>query len=304
MQSIRKLLVVVDPTVERDFVVQRAMMLAKTTNAKVNFFINNNNTLSQHNFNYEGISAEFFEIQGKLFEEQYEKLLTELVAQFTDAGIEASADMASGHNLAEAVIKRVNESKPDLVLKSTHHHGLIERSLITNTDWRLIRKCPVPLMLVKPNQWTEFGGVVTAVDPMHAKSEQSKLDELLLSLTEQVGHMLNLKAHVFHSYFPFVSSLFPMGGESEEYISRIRSLHAEKLKQVTSKHAFEEESIHLSQGELVPALIEYLDESQANLLVIGSLSRNAIERAIIGNTAEKILESCPCDILVVKTPKT
>ncbi|MFT4671744.1 MAG: hypothetical protein ACI9E4_000552 [Pseudohongiellaceae bacterium] len=33
MQSIQKLLVVVDPTVKRDFVVERAMMLAKITNA-------------------------------------------------------------------------------------------------------------------------------------------------------------------------------------------------------------------------------------------------------------------------------
>lgn len=303
MESIQNILVVVDPTIERDFVVERAMMLAKITNAKINFFINNNNTLSEHNFNYEGISTEFFEVQSKLFEEHHEKLLTDLVAEFTDAGVEASADMASGYNLAEAVIKRVIDSNPDLVLKSTHHHGLIERSLITNTDWRLIRKCPAPLMLVKPYEWKASGGIVAAIDPMHAKSEQSKLDELLLTLTEQVAHFLNLKPHVFHSYFPFVSSLFPMGGESAEYISRIRSLHEEKLKNVTSKHAFEEENIHLSQGELVPSLIQYLDESEANLLVIGSLSRNAIERAIIGNTAERILERCPCDILIVKTPK-
>ena len=302
MQSMQKLLVVIDPTVEKDFVVERAMMLAKITNAKINFFINNN-ALSQHNFNYEGISAEFFETQRKLFEEQHEKILTNLVAQFTQAGLEASADLASGNSLAKAVIERVNESKPDLVLKSTHHHSLIERTLITNTDWRLIRKCPVPLMLVKPNQWKISGSVVTAIDPMHTRSEQSRLDELLLTLTGQIAHFLNLKPHLFHSYFPFASSLFPMGGESAEYLSRIRLQHQEKLKLVTSKHAFKEENIHLCQGELIPTLIEYLAKSEANLVVMGSLSRSSIERAVVGNTAEKILERCPCDVLVVKTPK-
>jgi universal stress protein E len=301
MQSIQKLLVVVDPTVKRDFVVERAMMLAKITNAKIKLFINNN-ALSQHNFNYEGISTEFFETQRKLFEEQHEKLLTNLVTEFTKAGIEASADLASGNSLAEAIIERVNESKPDLVLKSTHHHSFIERTLITNTDWILIRKCPVPLMLVKPNEWKISGSIVTAIDPMHTRSEQSTLDELLLTLTGQIAHWLNLKPHLFHSYFPFPSSLFPMGGESEEYLSRIRLQHQEKLKLVTSKHAFKEENVHLCQGELIPALSEYLAKSGANLLVMGSLSRSSIERAIIGNTAEKILERCPCDILVVKIP--
>ncbi|MFT6401525.1 MAG: universal stress protein E [Pseudohongiellaceae bacterium] len=284
MKSIQKLLVVVDPTVKRDFVVERAMMLAKITNAKIKLFINNN-ALSRHNFNYEGISTEFFETQRKLFEEQHEKLLTNLVTEFTQAGIEASADLSSGNSLAEAIIERVNESKPDLVLKSTHHHSLIERTLITNTDWILIRKCPVPLMLVKPNEWKISGSIVTAIDPMHIRSEQSTLDELLLTLTGQMAHWLDLKPHLFHSYFPFASSLFPMGGESEEYLSRIRLQHQEKLKLVTSKHAFEEENVHLCQGELIPALIQYLAKSGANLLVMGSLSRSSIERAIIGNTA-------------------
>ncbi|HAG70632.1 MAG TPA: hypothetical protein DCL66_00375 [Gammaproteobacteria bacterium] len=39
---------------------------------------------------------------------------------------------------------------------------------------------------------------------------------------------------------------------------------------------------------------------RTSLLVIASLSRNAIWRSIIGNTAEKILKRCSCDILVVK----
>ncbi|MFK7864240.1 MAG: universal stress protein [Pseudohongiellaceae bacterium] len=301
MNTIRNILVVIDPTVERDSVIERANLIAKLTNAKVNLFINNTNFLSPHNFNYEGISAEFFELQQKLFEEHHGKILNQLVSEFTDAGIPASSDMASGHNLAEAIIEKVNTLGPDLVLKSTHHHGAIQRSFMSNTDWRLIRKCPAPLMLVKPQSWQESGSIVTAIDPMHAKAEQTTLDELLLSTTKTVAHSLDLSPHVFHSYFPFVSSLFPMGGESEEYLFRIRKQHEEKLRALTQKHGFDDSSIHLSQGELVPSIIHYLEKCNANLLVIGALSRNALERAIIGNTAEKILENSPCDILIMKT---
>lgn len=300
MINLQKFLVIVDPTVERDYVVERAKMLAKICNAKVQLFINNSNTLSERNFSYEGVDGDFFAIQKKLFEEHYQKILNDLVTEFGEESIEVAAEFATGHNLAEAIITKVNDTKPDLVLKSTHHHGALERILVTNTDWRLIRKCPAPLMLVKPNEWKINGSVVTAVDPMHAKAEQSKLDSLLLSLTEALSQQLHLTPHAFHSYFPFVSSLFPMGGESEEYLSRIRHQHEEKLQELLAEHSFDAENIHLSQGELVPAIIDYLNRSEANLLVIGSLSRNALERAIIGNTAEKILENCPCDVLVAK----
>lgn len=300
MKAIRKLLVVVDPTVERDAVVDRATMLAKLTNTEINFFINNNNILNSRSLNYEGISAEFFDLQQKLFDQHHEKLLNSLVVEVADAGISASANMASGHDLAEAIIKEASRVEPDLVLKSTHHHSAIQRSLMTNTDWRLIRKCPAPLMLVKPQQWKEPGSIVTAIDPMHAKAEQSQLDQKLLTITQSMAHAFNLAPHVFHSYFPFESLLFPVGGESEEYLSRIRLQHETKLNEVTAKYNFIRGNIHLSQGELVPSIISYLEKSDANLLVIGSLSRNAIERAIIGNTAEKLLENCPCDILVAK----
>ena len=61
-----------------------------------------------------------------------------------------------------------------------------------------------------------------------------------------------------------------------------------------------EDNVELSEGELVPELIKYLKLVDANALVIGALSRNVLERAIVGNTAEKILEDCPCDVLVLK----
>ncbi len=71
----------------------------------------------------------------------------------------------------------------NLVIKSTHHHNLAQRLLITNTDWRLIRKCPSPLLLVKPREWQAKGNIVTGVDPMHLKAEQSRLDHQLLETT-------------------------------------------------------------------------------------------------------------------------
>jgi hypothetical protein len=44
MTKLSSILVVVDPTVERDFVVERAVAIAKLTNVKVTLFINHANT--------------------------------------------------------------------------------------------------------------------------------------------------------------------------------------------------------------------------------------------------------------------
>ncbi len=301
LDKIENILVVVDPTVERDQVVDKAKQIASSLSARVLFFINNANTLNDHSYIYEGIDDAFFETQRKLFRDHYNKLLSSLVEEFQAQNIAAEYLFHEDHHLAEAIIAQAAATGPDLVLKSTHHHSAIERSLISNTDWRLIRKCPVPLLLVKPRPWLEDGSIVTAVDPMHIKAEQSKLDEALLAATVFLSQKLNLKTRVFHSFYPFVSTLFPVGGETSEHVERIRGLHRDKLKELVKSHDIPEDDIHLSEGELVPTLNNYLSDEAANILVIGALSRNVLERAIIGNTAEKILEDCPSDVLILKS---
>ncbi|MCG8415973.1 MAG: universal stress protein [Pseudomonadales bacterium] len=301
MVEIKKALVVVDPTVERDFVVNRAKLVAKATGAELHLFINNENTLGEHSYIYEGIDGKFFETQRKLFTEHFEKILQELVEEFTADGIKAYSQFTENHHLAESIIETAKQISPDLVIKSTHHHSALERGVITNTDWRLIRKCPFPLMLVKPQHWKEEGCIATAIDPMHVKAEQSKLDHVLLNGAAAMGKTFGQPVKVFHSYYPFVSALFPLGGETEEHLQRIENQHRSKVLAVMDGHDIPEDALELSRGELNSSLLAFLNRTQANLLVLGALSRNFLERAIVGNTAEKILEDCPCDILVLKS---
>ncbi len=84
-------------------------------------------------------------------------------------------------------------------------------------------------------------------------------------------------------------------------MGKIREQHTEKLQKLLASHNIAAKNIHLSSGELTPRLNEFLRETAANLLVIGALSRNILERAVVGETAEKILEDCPCDIMIVKS---
>jgi universal stress protein E len=91
-----------------------------------------------------------------------------------------------------------------------------------------------------------------------------------------------------------------MGGGSREHLDRIREHHESKLMELLKDYNVEPENIKLSEGDLAPSLINHLKKVNANLLVIGALSRNVLERAIVGNTAERILEDSPCDVLVLK----
>ena len=42
---------------------------------------------------------------------------------------------------------------------------------------------------------------------------------------------------------------------------------------------------------------------RAAIVVMGAVSRSGLRRAFIGNTAERVLDRLPCDVLVVKPPR-
>ncbi len=300
MIKLNTVLVVVDPTVERDFVIERAISIAKTTNAQITLFINQALLIAPQSYAYEGIDGKFFEAQQKLLEQHYHETLRTVQQEMASAGILSSIEFGNKHNLADAISDKAKSADYDLVIKSTHHYGIIDRYLLTNTDWRLIRTCPIPLLLVKPYPWKPNGSIVVAVDPMHPKAEQSALDQRLLETAEALALQFKQTPHVFHSYFPFDRAYFPLSGRSAETIASLKRQHSEQLTKLLSGYKIQEENIHLSSGELVPALLQTIKLADANLLIIGALSRTILERALIGSTAEKILEQCPCDVLIEK----
>jgi len=307
MKKLKSIVIVVDPTVKRDFVVEKAKRIAKTSNASVHLFLNCENTLSRRSFIYDiygGLDATLIKSQELQFREHYQNLLQDLVEEFAKENIEASCSFGQGHNLAEAIIDKVKELTPDLVIKSTHHHSVIKRTLLGNTDWRLIRKCPAALLLVKPEFWESGGGIAAAIDPLHVKSDQVELDKHIVSSMMFLSQEFDFRPGLFHAYSVFVPLAFQAGGEiphlAKEHLDHVRQQHMIAVDQLAGTFGIGDENIHVAEGDLITSLIGYLKEIKANVLVIGALSKNILERAVIGNTAEKILETCPCDVLVLK----
>src|SRR5690606_31966173 len=54
-----------------------------------------------------------------------------------------------GKRFERHILRAVHEQQPDAVLKTGQRHSLLKRLVLSNSDWFLIRYCPVPLWLVK-----------------------------------------------------------------------------------------------------------------------------------------------------------
>lgn len=300
MKHIRKMLVIVDPDNDCDFVIERAILLAFNARSTVLLVMNKANVLPQQAGTAPSLAARFFRTQKQLFTEHYQSRLDALRERFDGQGIETETWFTSDKNGAAAILQKIHEFQPDITLKSVQQSSPLARILITNTDWKLVKSCPSPLLLVKARPWAEDGAVLAAVDPMHSKTEQNRLDHLLLDTAVKLSGALQLSPRVFHCYFPDLSSMFPKVMEAEPYIRTVRADHWIKIRELINAHGIDEDQVVMTRGDLIKTLLQAIRKDRVNILVLGALSRNVVEQAIVGSTAEKILYDTPCDVLIMK----
>tara|TARA_R100001039_G_scaffold38573_2_gene40556 strand:- start:495 stop:1406 length:912 start_codon:yes stop_codon:yes gene_type:complete len=300
VKSLKKLLVIVDPDNDSDFVIERAILLAFNSRAQVLLFMNKANVLPQDSGVQPGLASRFFRTQKQLFLEHYQSRLAALQTRFEVQGIDTDTYFTSDKNSAAVILRKIREFKPDMTLKSVQNQSALSRILITNTDWKLVKNCPSPLLLVKARAWAEDGAIMAAVDPLHSKAQQNQLDHLLLDTTAGLAASLQLNTRVFHCYFPDLSSMFPKVMDAEDYVREVRDTHWTRVRALIADYDLSDDQVSMTRGDLIKTLLQTIRKDRVNILVLGALSRNVVESAIVGSTAEKILYDTPCDVLIMK----
>ena len=81
--------------------------------------------------------------------------MEKLVARAGCADLRVRVNVHWDYPAHEAVVRQVMRRKATLVVAETRRHDRASRLFLNNTDWQLLRVCPVPLILVKSQRsWT------------------------------------------------------------------------------------------------------------------------------------------------------
>jgi universal stress protein E len=304
MQTISKILSVVDPTTVDQPALQRASWLAESTGAEIELLICYYNEYLSGDRLFDSPSLE--KARKEVIDSQIRHL--EAIAEpLRQAGIVVKTTATWDHPLYEGVVRHAVNSGADIVLKDTHHHSVVERALLTNTDWNLIRTCPMPLWLVKPTANPEIPTFVAAIDPMNQHDKPAALDDEILHLSKMLGDKLGGQVHAFHSYDPRIAvatatanAYIPVSLPFDEIEKQMHEDHQKRFGEITSFHGLADDRAHLVAGLTHEELPEIARTLKADVVVMGAVARNRWKRLFIGATAERTLEHLPCDLLIVK----
>ncbi|MBU2863560.1 universal stress protein [Reinekea forsetii] len=211
---------------------------------------------------------------------------------------EAVWDKHSG----EALMTYLEGNPADLVVKATHHQNVIQRTFFSQTDWELIRNCPVPLLLTKGTKWQTPMNITAAVDPVRTNDKPDFLDDHIIQCGMALRDLTNANLHLLHVYdpTPLMIYLDQPAINSTEVGEEIRIQHAKALEDLADDKNIDKAFAHLQMGSPVQVIPDFLYENNTDMVIMGAASRSGIERWLLGHTAEKVLDRITVDILIAK----
>lgn len=297
----RQLLVLISPHRREQPALTRARWLARQTGAAIELLL-----VEQHpGFVQTLLLAPEIALQAKAhYLEEQHKLLEQLAAPLREEGLRVECTARWGEPLVSVVLERVRQLQPDLVLKSARHHGALSRLLLGNASWQLLRQCPAPVWLVQRED-EQPQRLCAALDPTHTADKPAALDHALILASRELSERLALSADYLHCYAPLPSSLLFDAEQVIDYpgyVARTEAAHQSALEALRQHYALPQGSTHLLRGFAEVLIPSFVRERQIDLLVMGAVSRNQLDTALIGHTAERILETVDCDLLVIKPP--
>lgn len=298
--NLQQLLVVIDPTSkDSQPSLERARWIANRSKSAIELLLCEYNSALEGGYFFDGAAQN--KARDALLENRRE-WLEQLAQPLRDEGLQVSVEVRWGKPLHSMILQRIDELKPDLVLRNGTSHNLLQRLFFNNTSWQLIRQCSVPLWLVRDGEWAGKR-ICAALDPVHSSDNSAALDHSLIQATTYLAQTLGFEADYLHSYAPLPRTMVfdaELVAAYDKYVARSAKQHLDAFEKLMVNYPVEKANRHLLEGFPEDSIPEFIKSRGIDVLVMGAVSRSNLENALIGNTAERVLEAVQTDLLVIK----
>jgi universal stress protein E len=221
--------------------------------------------------------------------------------------VRVSVSVQSHQPADEAILREAARIDADLIVAEAHPRGHHGAALLHLTDWELLRRSPVPLLLVKRPEPYRRPNVLVALDPDHTFDKPARLDAEILGIGSTVTNALQGTLHAVHAYAPVPPSVLAHGAPSATALTEVQRLSAataaDKLARAVRTADIPPAHRYVIGRHVPDAIEEVAAQCRSTILVMGAVARSGLKRLLIGHTVERVLDQLSCDILVVKAPQ-
>ncbi len=271
MSQFHKLFVVIDPTTDTQLALQNAEWIAAS---------NQNASIHVYECIYSSRDNADPDALRRVELARHRAWLDAIVQPLIDKGCDISVEIEWNREWRDALAPAARRAEADLIIKSASVHSGAERRFLKTSDWTLLRNASCPVYLIKKDTIGDDPKILVALD-IKAKDDlhntlNTRVIEFGRSLKDsQSGGSL----HAVNAY-----------SGSDKYV------YPDDLAEQTGINPLDAHSVEGPPESVIPEVAENLT---ADILVIGTASRDGIKAAMTGNTAEKVLDAVNTNILTV-----
>jgi len=203
-------------------------------------------------------------------------------------------------------IREVKAGGYDLLAKAANKNSGFSARLFGSLDMQLLRKCPCPVLVLKPRKKIDHAKILAAVDLNRTSKARSNLDRIVMDMAFSLTGMEDGSLDILHVWqVPYEKKL-----KNEERVALYESLSkmGKEMRRVEKKHLEElaadyallKPVTHLMKGAPEKVIARFAKTHRIDLVVMGTVGRTGVAGFFVGNTAEKILHNLECSVLAVK----
>lgn len=209
-------------------------------------------------------------------------------------------------NPLRVMTKAVKDYSADLLVLGSHGRDSVDPHQVGHLASRCTRKVAANVLLVRERQFSPFCKVVACIDfsenaakaavqAVHIAQQDKALLEFLHvcepipEVTSKVDYLTSLAAQIMGSDY------------QKRNWERLQDSLARFVEPIVSEcggHQFTTKV--LIRPRFRQAIVDHLNETKADLVVLGTRGRTSIHNLLLGSTAERIIHHASCSILAIK----
>lgn len=272
MQAIRSILVVIQPDHAEGLALKRAKLIAGVTRSHLHLLVCDDAN-------------------------DHSGYLRQLCNTLQQDGYSATGQQA-WHGSAHDTINNAQQAEGcGLVVKQHLPDNPLKKALLTPDDWKLLRSCPSPVLLVKTHgPWTG-GHVLAAVDVGNADDEHRDLHTRIIDHGYDLASLAKAELHVLSAH---PSPMLAAADPTFQLRDTIEARYRQQCRAFQETYDIDDQHLHIAEGPADVLIPHFAQQLHAAVTVIGTVARTGLSGALIGNTAEVILDTLESDILVLK----
>jgi len=229
--------------------------------------------------------------------ESGETVLEELIEPVANRGVAIESACIWHKYDWRGVLDVANDIDADMIIKGTEFP--VNDFVRTPSDWNLLRHADIPVMLVKPINWVDRPVMLAAVDASNDKDRD--LNKRVLRRGHTLARALGGDLHVVSVYPSVEHWVGPITIviDFDRVRQQVRQDITRKIDEWVSELEIEVAHVHTREGHTDQEIQRAVEETGAEITIMGTHHRSGAKGIVLGNTSEKILHTIRSDVEVL-----